>query len=376
MAGPRNQIAKRQPNAVVLAPLTVAAVRALVNSRGADYVLDQVSNGLIRLSKAALAWLTSAPVPVGSEIARMPAPANIGTAMTGSAKFQGDIRLKHRELLISGNFNDGSLRTYRVNPVDAETFPYLSNIANNYDEYKFHSIKFGLVSSSPTSSGGRWYMAWDPDSTENPINSSQYFMQMQHSLSASAWQSGDLSVPGMKDFKLTQHFPNDLKDHGQLLMRSTGTTEAFDLYIEYDVTLRNPEVGSSAATINSQQQNLFTTSGFFVPLGPDYVRPTNPLTSRAFELASGYWQITTYTIGTGLALGPTGVTNATQFKERRAAFSTTESWSVLLVNCAGVTESAPCQVVLGSTWTTISGLSCVITPLTIGQYNSAYSSMP
>ncbi len=378
MAGAKNQLVRRgNPNrSMVLAPLTVAAVRLLVNTRGLDYVVSQASNGLLQLSKSAMQWLTSASTPVGNELVRMPAPTSIGTGMAGSAKFQGDIRIKHRELISSVINSDGSLRTYRVNPVDSETFPYLSGIANQYDEYKIHSLRFGIISSAGTTEGGRWYIAWDPDSTELPLNSGQYLMNMRNSLSATAWQSGELAIPPMDGFRLCQHFPDDLKDYGQLLMKTNGTTAASDVYVEYDITLRNPEVGAVSTVLTTTVSPTYATTGFVVPAGPEVARPTSPLAPRTFELASGRFLITTYTIGTGLTLTASTVTNANAAKERRSNFSTTESWSIILVDCTGVTERPPATVALGGTWSTITQCTTTITPIDVYQYNAIFNGMP
>ena len=138
------------------------------------------------------------------------APANVGVAVRGNARLNGSTRIKHRELV--GQITAG--QTYaRVSPMDTSTFPYLSTLAAMYDEYKFHSVKFVLVSSLSTSAGGRWYMAWDPDTSDATPIGTQTIMAMQHSVSMSAWQSGELQIPPSQK-KFLSSFRDELKDHG------------------------------------------------------------------------------------------------------------------------------------------------------------------
>ncbi len=361
---------------MVAAPLGVAAVRLLLESRGAQYVAGQVARGALRLTQSAYQYLmSSAPMPVGNEIAIAPAPAAVGATFAGSAKFQGDIRIKHREMLFTANLAATTVQVNRVNPVDGETFPYLSAIARNYEEYKFHGLKFGLVSGAGTSTAGRWYIAWDPDSTDPTLGNNQAIMAMRHSLSAAAWQSGEISVPAMSGFRLCEHFTDDLKDYGQFLLWTQGATGNADVYVEYDVTLRNPESGSPATVLTTGTNSSFFTNGLFRPLGPGFVQPTSPPVARAFKLARGYYSIQTYTIGTGLVGSASTFTNTTVQNERRSTFGTTESWHFIVVACNNNPDETDASILLGDSWSTITNMSVVITPLTVGQYNTVTASM-
>lgn len=63
----------------------------------------------------------------------------------------GGIRVQHREFLgdlSSGTAADPQFSQWVVNPADARTFPYLSNIAANFEQYMLMGLVFEYVSTS------------------------------------------------------------------------------------------------------------------------------------------------------------------------------------------------------------------------------------
>lgn len=72
--------------------------------------------------------------------------------------------IKHREFIsdvfggaftVSNSSTDFLLRQYRINPGDSSTFPWLSQVAQNYEQYRFHGLAFeykttsGAISTAP-----------------------------------------------------------------------------------------------------------------------------------------------------------------------------------------------------------------------------------
>lgn len=69
------------------------------------------------------------------------------TFKTPSISNEGSsIIVRHRELIsdlsASASFQPGSRR---INPGDADVFPWLSGIASRYEKYKFRKLKFTMV---------------------------------------------------------------------------------------------------------------------------------------------------------------------------------------------------------------------------------------
>lgn len=349
----------------VLAPLGIAAANALVNSRGADWVLQQVATGAVRLTKAAINHIYGSVSVAAPSFTPASVPASMGVAISGSAKMNGNIRIKHRELIGSFVTADGTLTNLRVNPASVYTFPYLSGLAALYDKYKFHDLKFSIVSSSPTSAGGRWYLAWDPDSQDTHANSPLEFMAQRYSLSCSSWQSGCLSTQPQDDFRFCSYFPDTVKDDGQVLLITRGmSSQTLDLYVEYDVTLQDPEVGITSQMIYS---NTFPTAGAIGnPTGPGYVTPFSPQTKNVIVVSPGTWQITYNVIGTGLSDSNPTVNGTSNYTGRWTANAT---GATSFTKTIALTNSDNINLTLGGTWSTVTQVALVITPVSSAEFS-------
>jgi len=346
--------------------LGIGALQAMIANKGEDWVLQQVQNGMVALSGAARAWWTSSTVKANpSNMMQSSAPASLGVAVRGNARLNGNTRIKHRELIMSPTLTGVPLG-FRINPVDSVTFPYLSTIASMYDKYKFHSLKFTLVSSTPTTSGGRWYMAWDPDSQDDVPVENGAFMAMTHSCSMSSWQSGELGVPSSQEL-FTDYFGGTLKDFGKFWVNAKGATILADLFVEYDVSLIAPNVTSPSAVLKGAYQSLIGSGTFGSTLGADVIQQANPAAPKKFRLAPGYWFITSQIQGstastasdwTATSLDNTGVS----LKQQAATADTGKDVyrSLVVVSQGGV------EITIGDTaGTTLVDQRCslVITPV-------------
>lgn len=82
-----------------------------------------------------------------------------GTALASFGTSDHGMRLRHREYVkdilsgpIAGQF---SIEALAINPAMDGTFPFLANLASNFEEYKFHGLVFEFVSStSPYNANG------------------------------------------------------------------------------------------------------------------------------------------------------------------------------------------------------------------------------
>jgi len=85
----------------------------------------------------------------------------------GTFDTKGGVRIQHREFIkdiFSGPVSTFSNQSFVVNPGVASVFPFLAQIAANYEMYRFHGLTFEFVSAtSPygTTSLGVWIMAME-----------------------------------------------------------------------------------------------------------------------------------------------------------------------------------------------------------------------
>jgi hypothetical protein len=106
------------------------------------------------------------------------------------------VRVAHREYLgdISSSIAFAS-NTYEINPGDAETFPWLSKIAVNFEEYKFHGLVFEFKSTSATALNstntalGTVVMATQYDSVEPTFSNKREMENHEFATSTMPYQS-------------------------------------------------------------------------------------------------------------------------------------------------------------------------------------------
>jgi hypothetical protein len=348
----------------IAAPMGVAVLKLLVEDKGAQWVAAQVGKGALKLSKSALSWWQSGGVPVSKEVVAAPVPVSMGVGVAGSAKFQGDIRIRHRELIDTYSFIGPGLsaKAYRINPVESSSFPYLSTLARMYDKYKFNSLHLTVVSGTSTASNGRQYMAWDPDSQDQSPNNAAAFMAMRHSMSSAIWQTTSLTIPAQKDFKFTKYFADQQQDHGALYW---GATDAgtFDLYLEYDVTLRDPQLSSATTVVTG---TTLMTTGVIPPYsGPEIVRSLTPPAPKTILVPAGKYYFSYMFRGTGItAVASTVSSVGTAFTWReRNTTSATQFTNEVIVDC-----DAPFTLNIGNTYTTLTHGSLVVCQINESQF--------
>lgn len=75
-----------------------------------------------------------------------------GSALASFGTSDHGMRLRHREYvkdILSGpTAGTFSIEGLPINPAMSETFPFLANLASNFEEYKFHGLVFEFVSST------------------------------------------------------------------------------------------------------------------------------------------------------------------------------------------------------------------------------------
>lgn len=182
-------------------------------------------------------------------------------------------KISHRELVstISGN-TTYAVTSFALNPGISATFPWLSSVANSYEQYRFLRLRFIYVPRCATSYAGSVLLSPEYDALDSAPTSEASQAMMLGTEENVPWveQMIDLSVPDMfslgsrKFTRSTSVSNSDLKtyDAGQLFVgrASCADTNAIGkLWVEYDVELyvpQNPSVGLVSAIGSASIYNL------------------------------------------------------------------------------------------------------------------------
>jgi len=209
------------------------------------------------------------------------------------------IRIRHREYLSSiniansgfevfpaaGGVNYGDPLVLHINPADGQVFPWLSNIAPNFESYKFNSLKFEYSSSVSSFTTGAILIVpeFDPhNSSVTTPSSLSELLNKQYATSGNVWSNFQLSVPSNKFQKKlvrAQHHTTHSSEHLRqtdaciiyvALYNVTDLSTPFgEIFVEYDVTLMEPNyTGTSVKShVHSVPSTAFTVlAGEYAPL--------------------------------------------------------------------------------------------------------------
>lgn len=116
----------------------------------------------------------------------------------------GVVRVTHREFV--GSVTNGSVTGfaltavsastpgYDLNPASSIMFPWLANVATSFERYRFNSMSFKFVPSSPTSTAGRFYAAVDYDYDDPVPLTKQGLMTNASAIEVPVWMEAVLST--------------------------------------------------------------------------------------------------------------------------------------------------------------------------------------
>jgi hypothetical protein len=171
----------------------------------------------------------------------------------------GDCRIRHREYIQDISANTGTPSTFKVesldlNPGRATTFPWLSQVAQWFEKYKFERLHFDYETEAPSTLGGTLVLAVDYDASDQAPISKQQAMAYQNSARSSPWNmckhiSSRENLSQQKAYfvrsrTLGANCDIKLYDVGKLHVISQGITTASaelgELYVDYDVVLQTP----------------------------------------------------------------------------------------------------------------------------------------
>jgi len=205
-------------------------------------------------------------------------------------------RVVHRELLsnILSNPNTSLawliIQSYALNPGLATTFPWLANIAMNWERYRFNKLRFVYLPRCATSTNGSVSLIPDYDAADSAPQNEQVASSLQNMREDAVWKQltidldpSSMHAIGPSKFVRTGALqPNlDIKtyDSGNLFVAVADNASpniAFGkLWIEYDVTFMTPQLpttGQNSVVIQpisgaSSTNPLGTSQVIVGPLG-------------------------------------------------------------------------------------------------------------
>lgn len=208
------------------------------------------------------------------------APVALGqNTRTGPPRYlptkPGNARISHTELIADVNGTDlFTVTKYDVNPGLNGTFPWLSSIANNYESYKFKRLRFRYTNTNATTQVGSIYLAVEYDPSDLPPSSESQIACYDGVVSGSTWIDRTCSSSKQNLNKRTTYLvrsgpgpsPNELPlfDVGFLnvaTLQNNGTPMLGKLWVDYDVELSTPQLGSPAVG-NSLSSKFSATNNF------------------------------------------------------------------------------------------------------------------
>jgi len=168
--------------------------------------------------------------------------------------------------------------TFAVQPGISSTFPWLANIAANWEKYRFNRIGFRFVSRSATSFTGSVVMAPDYDASDAPPPDYQTMSSYQNAISDAPWKDimcvlspRSTTLVGNSRFirigSLSDNEDIKLYDVANLQIATTGqanTSVVGELWVEYDLTLQIPQLQVGSVTTNISSGMYEATAGIDV----------------------------------------------------------------------------------------------------------------
>lgn len=165
-----------------------------------------------------------------------------------------------------------SMPGYDINPSVYNMFPWLSNIANCYERFRFNRLAFHFLPSQATSTAGRFYAAVDYDYDDNPALTKTEMMGNKTAVESPVWNECRLECDPQSlnrdlPYRYVSCSTRGLEVEGRtafsgFLMCAFDTPTAnclMDLWVEYDVELVTP-VNESVSQQFSSAADAYATA--------------------------------------------------------------------------------------------------------------------
>jgi hypothetical protein len=147
-----------------------------------------------------------------------------------------------------------ALMTFNLNPALAAAFPWLAEVAKQYDSYHFNSLSFEYFTRTNTAATGVGIMAVDPNAAASTPTTEQIISSYEGSKSFAPWTNQVIKylgkyLHGDDYWKYTREGPSGQPvqntDVGTFTLLTEGQADSSEigkLYVNYDVVLKTPHV--------------------------------------------------------------------------------------------------------------------------------------
>lgn len=206
------------------------------------------------------------------------APASVGQRQTikkprTRTSKSGNYCVSHSELVdsIIGN-NDFVNSSFTINPGVQSVFPWLSQIAPNYESYKFKKLHFRYVPSVGSQQSGTMYMAPEFNNNDLPPTDESQLASYDDCVTGSVWTNHVYRCSAQNLNKRKSYFVRsgslpsnadvDLYDVGYLNITALdcgSTLKVGKLWVDYDVEFMTPQ--SAQPGVGRALSAKFTANG-------------------------------------------------------------------------------------------------------------------
>jgi hypothetical protein len=296
----------------------------------------------------------SAPVSISRRVAMKSKPKmNVGKV--------GGVNITHREMIgqiiSSGSTLNFSTNTFVINPGKFGTFPWLSALACNFDKYVMRRLRFTLVSSQPTSIGGRMGIGYDIDSTDPPPSDRNEFFSLTYHAECAPWDTISLDIPcDSKPRFVNSHTATDSKliDIGQIIFMSdaiAATNSAIcDVIVEYSVELLDPQQAIYTSQMFSTINVPFTSAVMKI-VGPVLctVDPSTTDNVLKLNIPQGYYTAHFYAYNAAALGATTGFTiHGGTGSSAGNAIDSTSHWNMNIMSCRITANDGQLSLTVGT----------------------------
>jgi len=320
----------------------------------------------MRTRKEAVQKTKEAPVAKATVI------ANQGPSTSYSK--DGSIRVAHRECL--GELSSSSsafaiLKTVNINPGLVATFPFLSGIAQRYDKYRIHKLKFYFETESSTAATGSLMMTFDYNALDAAPVTKVAMMAYTGAVKTVPWLDaccvfrtsellGDLWIRtggiGTADLKTYDPATFYIAVSG---LNGTNSLSG-DLWVEYDITLKDPSeanypVGFYASATSPTTSALF---GTYPPTSYTGALPCSWSGNTITFQVSGTYAIYLAATGTNTALTVNGGTGTVVTGETAGSGT---YWQTTMIYTVAQGQT----LVFSGTNGTVTAVNIAVAPITV-----------
>jgi hypothetical protein len=170
------------------------------------------------------------------------------------------------DLTASATANNFQCYEFSLNPANSALFPWLSNQAKNFAEYRFKELSFHFESSVSASTDGTFMVASSPDANDTIPATKVALMQYASSQRANVWEKVTHVVPKATLNRLPKYLTNDETSPAITFDLNKTTGKVFagisavptaskvvgELYVTYEVEFYDPQPPTAASLqINS-----------------------------------------------------------------------------------------------------------------------------